>query len=47
MFQKFIEKNPQYATFFGLHDPYDRLMPYGSAKNVFESLNLIKEWAER
>jgi len=47
MFQKFMGKNPHYATFFGLHDPYDWEMPDGSAENVFETLDLTKEWVDR
>jgi len=47
MFQKFMDKNPTYATFLGLHDPYDWLMPDGSSKNVFENLELDKEWVDR
>lgn len=47
MLQKLMEKNPHYATFFGLHDPYDSQMPDGSSKNVFHNLDLAKEWAER
>jgi uncharacterized protein (DUF885 family) len=47
MFTKFMEKNPTYATFLGLHDPYDWLMPDGSSKNVFESLELAQEWINR
>ena len=47
MFQEFMEKNPHYATLFGLHDPYDWLMPDGSSKNVFDSLDLTKRWEDR
>jgi len=47
MFQRILEKNPHYATFFGLHDPYDKLMPDGGSKNVFESLELMKQWLDR
>src|SRR3989304_489922 len=47
MFQKLMEKNPHYATFFGLHDPYDWMMPDGSSKNVFEGLELAEEWVDR
>lgn len=47
MFQRLMEKNPHYATFFGLHDPYDWQMPDGSSRNVFESLELAKEWVDR
>jgi uncharacterized protein (DUF885 family) len=44
MFTKFMEENPTYATFLGLHDPYDLLLPDGSSKNVFRNLELIEEW---
>jgi uncharacterized protein (DUF885 family) len=47
MFTKFMEINPTYATFLGLHDPYDLLLPDGSSKNVFESLELAEEWINR
>lgn len=47
MFTKILDKNPTYATFLGLHDPYDLLMPDGSSKNVFESLELSKLWVDR
>ncbi len=46
MFQKVMEKNPGYATFLGLHDPYDWLMDDGSSKNVFENLELAKQWVD-
>jgi len=44
MFTKYMEKNPHYATFYGLHDPYDWFMPDGSSRNVFESLEIAKDW---
>jgi len=47
MFQKFVQKNPLRATLFGLHDPYDWLLPDGSSKTVFDNLDLIKEWMDR
>jgi len=47
MFMKYMGKNPVYATFLGLHDPYDWLLPDGSGKNVFESLELAKEWIDK
>ena len=47
MFQKFMSVNPTYATLLGLHDPYDLQLPDGSSKNIFESLNLLKEWIDR
>jgi uncharacterized protein (DUF885 family) len=47
IFQKFMAVNPFYATFLGLHDPYDMQMQDGSSRNVFDSLKLIEEWADR
>jgi uncharacterized protein (DUF885 family) len=47
MFREYIEKNPHYGTFFGMHDPYDWMMPDGSSRNVFDSLGLIEEWVDR
>ncbi|HKZ95025.1 MAG TPA: DUF885 domain-containing protein [Candidatus Bathyarchaeia archaeon] len=44
MFTKFMEENPTYATFLGLHDPYDWLMSDGSSKNIFKSLKIAEEW---
>jgi len=43
MFQKFVNINPHYATLFGLHDPYDWMMPDGGSKGVFETLELARE----
>jgi len=47
MFQKVMEKNPNYATFFGLHDPYDWQMTDGSSEHVFENLELGRQWLNR
>jgi uncharacterized protein (DUF885 family) len=47
MFQKLLKINPTFATFLGLHDPYDWQMPDGSSKNVFESLDVAKEWVDK
>jgi len=41
--KKIFEKNPQWATFVGLHDPYDNLLPDGSAKNVYDFLEILEE----
>jgi uncharacterized protein (DUF885 family) len=46
VFQKFMAINPFYATFLGLHDPYDLQMQDGSSKNVFDSLKLTQEWVD-
>jgi len=47
MFEKLMAKNPHFATYFGLHEPYDRLLPHGGMKNIFESLGLFEEWLKR
>ncbi|NWG10459.1 DUF885 domain-containing protein [Candidatus Bathyarchaeota archaeon] len=44
MLNKFLEKNPDYATFFGLHEPYDYLLPNGSSTRLLENLRLSEEW---
>jgi uncharacterized protein (DUF885 family) len=47
MFQKFMSINPTYATFLGLHEPYDLQLSDGSSKNVLESLRILKEWVDQ
>lgn len=44
MLNRFLEKNPEYATYLGLHDPYDYLLPDGSSKRLLENLQLLEEW---
>ncbi|MDI6847670.1 MAG: DUF885 domain-containing protein [Candidatus Bathyarchaeia archaeon] len=47
MLDKFLEKNPDFATYLGLHEPYDYLLPNGSAERLVENLRLIEEWIKR
>ncbi len=47
MFDKFFEKNPQFASYLGLHDPYDYLLPAGDTALVLENLKMLEEYAER
>ncbi|MDH7564337.1 MAG: DUF885 domain-containing protein [Candidatus Bathyarchaeota archaeon] len=47
MLQKFLEKNPDFATSLGLHDPYDYLLPDGSTERLLENLRLEEEWINR
>lgn len=44
---KYLEKNPDYATFLGLHDPYDQLLPDGSSERLFGNLKLEEDWLKR
>jgi uncharacterized protein (DUF885 family) len=44
MLKKFLEKNPDYGTFLGLHEPYDYMLPDGSSEKLLENLRLSEEW---
>ncbi len=45
--QQFLEKNPEWATFLGFHEPYDELLSDGSIEQVYENLELFKEWLNK
>ena len=45
--QQFLEKNPEWATFLGFHDPYDKLLSDGSIEQVYENLKLLEEWLNK
>jgi uncharacterized protein (DUF885 family) len=47
MLNKFLEKNPDLATYLGLHEPYDYFLPSGSTERIIENLGLLEEWAKR
>jgi len=47
MLQKFMDKNPEMATFLGFHDPYDKLLGDASLKAVYENLELLEEWRRK
>jgi len=47
MFERYLKANPTLATVFGLHDPYDKLLPDGSSKRVFENLRLLEDGATK
>ena len=47
MLTKFLEKNPDYATYLGLHEHYDYLLPNGSTGRLVENLRLIEDWIKR
>lgn len=47
MLNKFLEKNPDWATFLGLHEPYDYLLPNGSTQTLVENLQLMEESIKR
>jgi uncharacterized protein (DUF885 family) len=47
MLNRFLEKNPDFATYLGLHEPYDYLLPNGSTERLVENLRLIEEWTRQ
>jgi uncharacterized protein (DUF885 family) len=47
MFTKFFEKNPHFASYLGLHDPYDYLLPKGDTAHVFENLEMLEDYVRR
>lgn len=47
MLDEFLEKNPDYATYLGLHDPYDYLLPNGSTERFLENLRLMEKWIKQ
>ena len=47
MLDKFLESNPDFATYLGLHEPYDYLLPKGSTDRLEGNLRLIEETIKR
>jgi uncharacterized protein (DUF885 family) len=47
MLNRFLDKNPDSATFLGLHEPYDYLLPNGSSELLAENLRLLEEWIKK
>jgi uncharacterized protein (DUF885 family) len=41
--RRFLEKNPDFATNLGLHEPYDYMLPKGSTERFVENLQLMEE----
>jgi len=45
--QQFLERNPEYATILGFHEPYDKLLSNGSIEEVYENLKLMENWLNK
>ncbi|MBS7621599.1 hypothetical protein KEJ32_05765, partial [Candidatus Bathyarchaeota archaeon] len=45
--EKFLEKNPDFATYLGLHEPYDYMLPKGSTGRFLENLKMMEEGLTR
>jgi uncharacterized protein (DUF885 family) len=47
MFDKFFEKNPHIASHFGLHDPYDCMLPKGDTALILENHKILDEFVKQ
>ncbi len=47
MLDTFLKENPTFASFLGLHDPYDYLLPKGGTDQVLKNHQLLVEYADR
>jgi uncharacterized protein (DUF885 family) len=45
--EKFLEENPDFATYLGLHEPYDYMLPKGSTERLLGNLKLMEEGLTR
>jgi uncharacterized protein (DUF885 family) len=44
MLWKFMEVNPDIATIFGMHEPFDRHLPDGSFQKIADNLDILTSW---
>jgi len=44
MFTEFFNRNPHYASYLGLHDPYDHLLPKGNTELILENLKMLEKY---
>lgn len=47
MFSDFFKKNPHFASYLGLHDPYDQLLPKGGTAHLIEDLEMFEKYVKR
>ena len=47
MFDRFFEENPTFASYMGLHDPFDNLLPKGDTSHILENLRILEEHVEK
>lgn len=47
LFDKFFENNPHFASYLGLHDPYDYLLPKGDTNQVLKNFRIFEESAKK
>jgi len=46
MLLRLLSINPDCATVFGRHDPYDAHLPHGGFKRIRDNLDLLDEWGK-
>ena len=44
MLKRHFDVNPHLATQFGMHDPYDYMLPDGSGKRLTDTMDILDEW---
>jgi len=44
MLATFLDRNPDFGTYLGLHDPYDYLLPDGSTERLVGNLHWLEEF---
>ena len=44
MLKAFLDINPDVATVFGKHDPYDMRLPHGGLKKLQDNLEILESW---
>lgn len=43
LIDKFLEKNPHFASFLGLHDPYDYQLPPGNTAHILQNSKMLED----
>ena len=46
MLPRLLSINPDCATVFGRHDPYDAHLPHGGLQRIRDNLDLLDEWGK-
>ena len=47
MLGRFFSINPDSATMFGMHDPYDGQLPHGGVRRLEDTLSIVNHWEKR
>ncbi len=47
LFDELFKENPTFASFMGLHDPYDHLLPKGDTAHLLRSMKILKDHLQR